>query len=67
MSLLALERVGKSYWRGRHEVVVLDDVSFEIGPGEFAAIFGQRASRRPTRERSASPGGISRRSAALRA
>jgi ABC-type lipoprotein export system ATPase subunit len=48
MTLLALDGVGKSYWRGRHEVVVLDDVSFSIEPGEFAAIFGQRASGKTT-------------------
>ena len=48
MTLLALERVRKSYWRGRHELVVLDDVSFEIEPGEFVAIFGQRAAGKTT-------------------
>lgn len=48
MTLLALEHVSKSYWRGRHEVVVLDDVSFEVEPGEFVAIFGQRASGKTT-------------------
>lgn len=48
MPLLSLERVSKRYWRGRHEHVVLDDVSFEIEAGEFAAIFGQRASGKTT-------------------
>src|SRR5512142_2354641 len=48
MTLLALERIRKSYWRGRHELVVLDDVSFEIEPGEFVAIFGQRAAGKTT-------------------
>ncbi len=48
MTLLELNGVGKSYWRGRHEVVVLDDVSFAIAPGEFTAIFGQRASGKTT-------------------
>jgi ABC-type cobalamin/Fe3+-siderophores transport system ATPase subunit len=48
MPLLSLEQVGKSYWRGRHEIVVLDDVSFELDPGEFAAIFGQRAAGKTT-------------------
>ncbi|HEX7291406.1 MAG TPA: ATP-binding cassette domain-containing protein [Conexibacter sp.] len=42
--LLSLDRVSKRYWRGRHEIVVLDDVSFDLDAGEFAAIFGQRAS-----------------------
>lgn len=41
--LLSLERVSKRYWRGRHEIVVLDDVSFDLDAGEFAAIFGQRS------------------------
>jgi ABC-type cobalamin/Fe3+-siderophores transport system ATPase subunit len=48
MTLLALERVRKSYWRGRHEIVVLDDVSFEVDAGELVAIFGQRASGKTT-------------------
>jgi putative ABC transport system ATP-binding protein len=48
MTLLALERVRKGYWRGRHEVVVLDDVSCEVSPGEFVAVFGQRASGKTT-------------------
>jgi ABC-type lipoprotein export system ATPase subunit len=48
MTLLALEAVSKSYWRGRHEVVVLDDVSFEVGRGEFVAVFGQRAAGKTT-------------------
>ncbi len=42
--LLCLDRVSKRYWRGRHEIVVLEDVSFDLHAGEFAAIFGQRAS-----------------------
>jgi ABC-type lipoprotein export system ATPase subunit len=48
MTLLALERVSKSHWRGRHEVVVLDDVSFDIDAGEFVAVFGQRAAGKTT-------------------
>lgn len=48
MPLLCLERVTKTYWRGRHEIVALDDVSFEIESGEFAAIFGKRASGKST-------------------
>jgi ABC-type lipoprotein export system ATPase subunit len=46
--LLSLHRVSKRHWRGRHEIVVLDDVSFELDPGEFAAVFGQRASGKTT-------------------
>jgi ABC-type lipoprotein export system ATPase subunit len=48
MTLLALEHVRKSYWRGRHEVVVLDDVSFEVEAGEFVSVFGQRAAGKTT-------------------
>lgn len=48
MTLLALERVSKSHWRGRHEIVVLDAVSLEVEPGELVAIFGQRAAGKTT-------------------
>ncbi len=48
MTLLALERVRKSYWRGRHEVVVLDDISLSLERSEVAAVFGQRASGKTT-------------------
>jgi ABC-type lipoprotein export system ATPase subunit len=48
MALLSLERVSKSHWRGRHEIVVLEDVSLELEPGELVAIFGQRAAGKTT-------------------
>jgi len=46
--LLVLDGVSRRHWRGRHEIVVLDGVSFELDAGEFAAIFGQRASGKTT-------------------
>lgn len=46
--LLSFDRVSKRHWRGRHEIVVLDDVSFTLDAGEFAAIFGQRAAGKTT-------------------
>lgn len=46
--LLSVDRVSKSYWRGRHEVLVLDEVSLEVEPGELVAIFGERASGKTT-------------------
>lgn len=48
MTLLSFQGVGKSHWRGRHEVVVLDDVSFDLDRGEFVAVFGQRAAGKTT-------------------
>lgn len=46
--LLSLDRVSKTHWRGRHEIIALDDVSFELEAGEFAAIFGRRAAGKST-------------------
>lgn len=48
MPLLELDGVSKSYWRGRHEVRVLDAVSFDVDPGELVALFGERASGKTT-------------------
>ncbi|ADB54027.1 ABC transporter ATP-binding protein [Conexibacter woesei] len=48
MPLLSLDGVCRTYWRGRHEIVALDRVSFELEQGEFAAIFGQRAAGKST-------------------
>lgn len=47
-ALLSVDRVCKTYWRGRHEIVVLDSVSFEIERGEFAAMYGRRATGKST-------------------
>jgi len=48
MSVLTLERVGKSYWRGPHETVVLKDVSLSVHAGECVAVWGQRGSGKTT-------------------
>lgn len=48
MTLLALGGVAKSYWRGRHEIVVLDDVSLEVESGQVVAVFGERAAGKTT-------------------
>jgi putative ABC transport system ATP-binding protein len=48
MTLLALENVGKRYRHGRHERLLLNDVSLELAPGELAAVWGLRRSGRST-------------------
>lgn len=46
--LLACDNVGRTHWRGIVEIAVLDDVTFEIHEGEFAAIAGRQASGKTT-------------------
>jgi ABC-type lipoprotein export system ATPase subunit len=46
--LLSLEGVSKSYWRGPHETVVLEDVSLDVHAGEFVAVWGQRGAGKTT-------------------
>lgn len=46
--LLALDSVSKSHWRGPTEVPVLRDVSLEVAPGEFVAVYGKRAAGKTT-------------------
>ena len=47
-ALLSLRGVGKSYWRGDSEVRVLKDVSVDVRPGEFVAVWGTRGSGKTT-------------------
>lgn len=47
-TLLALEQVSKSYWRGPHELRVLVDVSLEVRAGELVTVWGQRRSGKTT-------------------
>jgi ABC-type lipoprotein export system ATPase subunit len=46
--LLSLASVSKSYWRGAHELRVLADVSMEMSPGEFVAVWGKRGAGKTT-------------------
>jgi ABC-type methionine transport system ATPase subunit len=48
VALLALERVTKSYRRGRRELPALRDVSLEIRAGEIVGVWGRRFSGRTT-------------------
>lgn len=46
--LLSIERVSKTYWRGPHELKVLRDVSLDVHPGDFVAVYGQRGAGKTT-------------------
>jgi ABC-type lipoprotein export system ATPase subunit len=48
MTLLRFEHVSRSYLDGRREIVVLDDVSFEVAPEDFVGIWGMRRSGKST-------------------
>lgn len=48
MTLLCFEHVSRSYRDGRCEIVVLDDVSFEIEADDFVGIWGMRRSGKST-------------------
>jgi ABC-type glutathione transport system ATPase component len=47
-ALLSIAGVSKSYWRGANELVVLEDVSLDVRPGELVAVWGQRGSGKTT-------------------
>ncbi|HEY6780570.1 MAG TPA: ATP-binding cassette domain-containing protein [Thermoleophilaceae bacterium] len=48
MTLLALDRVTKRYWRGAHAVLALDEVSLELERGDFIAVWGRRGAGKST-------------------
>jgi ABC-type lipoprotein export system ATPase subunit len=48
MSLLSFSGVSKSYWRGAKEIAALRDVTFELEPGDFAAVLGERRTGKTT-------------------
>ncbi len=47
-SLLSLQCLSKSYWRGDSEVRVLREVSLDVRAGEFTAVWGTRGSGKTT-------------------
>lgn len=48
MSLLELDGVRKSHWRGPHEIVVLDGVDLAVDAGELVAVWGSRGTGKTT-------------------
>jgi putative ABC transport system ATP-binding protein len=46
--LLLLDRVDKTYWRGAHQLIVLDGVSLQIERGELVAVQGARRTGKTT-------------------
>lgn len=46
--LLALDGVGKTYFRGLRELRVLTDASMEVCEGDFVAVFGSRSAGKST-------------------
>jgi predicted ABC-type transport system involved in lysophospholipase L1 biosynthesis ATPase subunit len=46
--VLAFERVARSHLIGRQRTQVLDDVTFELWPGELVAVLGQRRAGKTT-------------------
>jgi putative ABC transport system ATP-binding protein len=48
LSLLRLQSVTKSYWRGPRELSVLREASLEVAAGSLVSIYGQRSSGKTT-------------------
>lgn len=48
MSLLRLQSVTKSYWRGPRELRVLREATLEVAAGSLVSIYGQRSSGKTT-------------------
>ncbi len=46
--LLSLQGVGKSYWRGAHELRVLVDVTLDVHAGRLVAVWGRRGAGKTT-------------------
>lgn len=47
-ALLSIAGVSKSLWRGATELVLLEDISLDVNPGELVAVWGQRGSGKTT-------------------
>jgi ABC-type lipoprotein export system ATPase subunit len=47
-ALLELRGISRSYWRGPHELRVLEDVSLAVRAGEMVGIYGQRGAGKTT-------------------
>jgi ABC-type multidrug transport system ATPase subunit len=48
VSLLRIDSVDKSFWRGPSEVTVLRDATLEVRAGQFVAIYGRRNAGKTT-------------------
>ena len=48
VSLLRLESVSRSFWRGATEIPVLRGISLDVHPGDFVAVYGQRNAGKTT-------------------
>ena len=48
MKILRAEHLIKTYGKGLTEIRALDDVTLDVGSGEFVAIVGSSGSQQPT-------------------